>query len=66
MTTVQEIEKSVTFLQEPDLRKFRSWFETFDSNAWDKQFEQDAKNGKLDLIANEALSDFANGRCSAL
>ncbi len=66
MTTVQEIEKSVTFLPEPDLSKFRSWFEKFDANAWDKQFEQDAKSGKLDHLADEALRDFADGRCSAL
>ena len=66
MTTVQEIEKLITILPKPDLSKFRSWFEKFDANAWDNQFEQDAKNGKLDHLADEALRDFENGRCSAL
>jgi hypothetical protein len=66
MTTVQEIEKSITFLPKPDLSKFRSWFEKFDANAWDNQFEQDAKSGKLDHLADEALRDLADGRCSTL
>ena len=66
MTTVQEIETSVAHLAEPDLGLFRSWFEEFDAKAWDKQFEQDAKSGKLDSMAAEALRDSAAGRCTAL
>jgi hypothetical protein len=66
MTTVQEIERSVAFLPEPELGKFRSWFEEFDSNAWDKQFEQDANSGKLDCLADQALRDLADARCTAL
>lgn len=66
MTTVQEIEESVAHLPEPDLGKFRSWFEEFDANAWDKQFERDAQGGKLDALADEALRDLSAGRCTAL
>ena len=66
MTTLQEIEKSISHLPRPDLSKFRSWFEKFDAQEWDKQFEQDAKSGSLDNLANEALQDFNNGRCTAL
>ncbi len=32
----------------------------------DKQFEQDARSGKLDSMAAEALRDSAAGRCTAL
>ena len=66
MITVQEIEKSVAFLPEPELGKFRSWFEEFDAKTWDKQFDQDVKSGKLDNLADQALRDLANGRCSTL
>ena len=66
MTTVQEIEESVAHLPEPDLGKFRSWFEVFDAKAWDKQFERDAQSGKLDALADEALRDLSAGRCTAL
>jgi len=53
MTTVQEIEKAVQGLPENELRSFRTWFDEYDSNAWDKQFEQDAQNGKLDFLTDE-------------
>ena len=66
MTTVQEIEASVAHLPEPDLGKFRSWFEQFDAKAWDKQFERDVQSEKLNALADEALQDLADGRCTAL
>jgi hypothetical protein len=66
VTALQEIEESVAHLAEPDLGKFRSWFEEFDGKVWDKQFEGDVKSGKLDSLADEALRDAATGRCTAL
>lgn len=66
MTTVQEIEKAVEHLPSPDLNKFRSWFDNFDANTWDKQFEEDAASGKLDRLADQALDDLDNGRCTDL
>lgn len=66
MTTIQEIEKAVTHLPPLDLNKFRSWFDEFDSNAWDKQFEEDVRSGKLNRLADQALNDLAKGRCSEL
>jgi hypothetical protein len=55
MTTVQEIEIAVQGLPEKELNSFRTWFDECDSNASDKQFEQDAQSGKLDLLAGEAV-----------
>ena len=57
MTTVQEIKKAVAHLPRPDLDKFRTWFNTFDADAWDKQFEEDVQGGKLDSLADQALDD---------
>jgi hypothetical protein len=66
MTTVQEIEHAVSHLPLPDLNKFRNWFDTFDSDAWDKQIEGDVHSGKLDKLASQALEDLANKRCVEL
>lgn len=66
MKTVQETEKAVEHLSEPDLNKFRSWFAKFDANTWDKQFEEDAESDKLDRLADQALDDLNNGRCTDL
>jgi hypothetical protein len=43
------------------LKEIRSWFEEFDASEWDKQFEKDVASGKLDDIANRAVSDFKKG-----
>jgi len=66
MTTAQEIEQAVAQLPEPELERFRSWFEEFDAGAWDRQFEKDAQSGKLDRLAEEALRDLQEGRCTEL
>ena len=66
MTTVQEIENAVAHLPDPDLGMFRAWFAEFDANAWDREFEGDARSGKLDRLADNALEDLSQGRCSEL
>jgi len=49
---IQEIEQAIRQLSPKDLARFRQWFEEFDAQNWDKQFEADAKSGKLDKIAD--------------
>jgi hypothetical protein len=66
MTTIKEIEEAVAKLPKPDLDEFRSWFEKFDAELWDKQFEEDVQSGKLDQLADQALKDFEEGRCTKL
>jgi hypothetical protein len=66
MSTVQEIEKAVRQLTAEDLAAFRSWFAEFDAGEWDRQFEEDVAAGKLDKLAEEALQDLREGRCTEL
>ena len=66
MSTVLELEKAVSGLASDQLAKFRAWFEKFDSATWDSQFEDDAKSGKLDKIAEQAIDDFKKGKCKEL
>jgi hypothetical protein len=66
MTTVLEIEEAVAQLPGPDLSKFRAWFNDFDAKAWDQEFEEDVQNGKLDRLAEQALEDRNQGRCTDL
>ena len=62
MSTVQEIEKAVSQLPADKLARFREWFDQFDAQAWDFQFEADAQSGRLDDVANQAISDFHEGK----
>ena len=61
MVTAQSVEQVVAQLSAEELAKFRRWFAEFDSDAWDKQLEQDVASGKLDVMAAEALADYRAG-----
>jgi hypothetical protein len=56
MTTTEDIEKAVEQLAPGELARFRTWFETFDARQFDGAIERDARSGKLDVHAEEALA----------
>jgi hypothetical protein len=62
MSRVEEIEKAVAELPEDELTRFRAWFEEFEAARFDERIERDAKAGKLDQLAEQALADFHAGR----
>jgi len=66
MTTLEEIENAVTQLPADQLAKFRTWFEEFDAARFDRRIERDAKAGRLDKLAEQALADFRAGRARDL
>ena len=66
MGTVPEIEAAVRKLSQSDLSNFRKWFQEFDAEAWDRQLEQDVSAGRLDALAEEAIKDLREGRCTEL
>jgi hypothetical protein len=66
MSTVQEIKDAVQQLPPDELAAFRAWFAEFDAVAWDRQFEADVAAGRLEKLADEALTDLHEGRCTDL
>lgn len=66
MTKIKDIESAIEKLSKSDLSEFRAWFEEFDAKVWDMQFEEDASSGKLDKVAEQALSDYKDGNCSKI
>jgi hypothetical protein len=66
MRTIQEIEEAVGRLSPEDLAAFRAWFAEFDATVWDRQFAEDVAAGRLDQLADEALQDLREGRCTSL
>lgn len=64
--TIQEIEQAIAELSPKELARFREWFEEFDAQAWDEQFERDAKSGKLDKLADKAIKDYRAGNAKEL
>jgi hypothetical protein len=59
--TVEDIEKPIADLPPKQLAEFRAWFEAFDAERFDQSVERDAKAGKLDRSAEQALDDLRKG-----
>jgi hypothetical protein len=63
---VEKIEHEVATLSSDELASFRAWYAVFDSEAWDRQIEQDAVSGRLDALASQALEAHSTGKTKAL
>lgn len=66
MSKVQSIEKEVKSLSLKELAEFRDWFQEYDAKAWDTQIAQDARAGKFDRLAEEALEQHGRGESKPL
>jgi hypothetical protein len=42
--------------------RFRRWFLEFDTQLWDRQIEEDLRKGRLDKLAEEALTAHRSGK----
>ncbi|MBF0487638.1 MAG: hypothetical protein HQK98_05695 [Nitrospirae bacterium] len=62
METLNDIEKAITALTTGELARLRDWFDEFDAKGWDRQFEEDAKSGRLKQVSDMAVSEFKQGR----
>ena len=62
MAKVNKLANEVQQLNRDELAEFRDWFRKYDSDAWDKEMEQDVLAGKLDKLANEAIAEHKAGR----
>lgn len=66
MTKLEQIEKSVAELSPEEMKAFAAWFEALQADMWDRQMEADAKAGRLDRLAEQALADHRAGRTRPL
>ena len=66
MSKVENIEHEVKALTPAELAAFRKWFLEFDAQLWDRQIEEDVRQGKLDKLAEEALAAHRAGKSKEL
>jgi len=64
--SITEIEQAIFQLPPQDFKQLREWFEELEAQKWDEQIERDAKSGKLDKIAEQALKDYRTGKAREL
>ena len=66
MTKIEQLEGEIKSLNRSELFALRDWFQSFLADEWDKQIEADAKAGKLDHLARQALAEHKAGRTKAI
>jgi hypothetical protein len=66
MSKLENLEKQIQSLSAEELAEFRAWFVEFDWAMWDRQFERDVADGRLDSLAEKALRDHAKGKTTPL
>ena len=59
--TIEDLEQAVAKLPPDDFARFRAWFEEFDAARFDQKIERDAKAGKFDRLAEQAIDDLRKG-----
>jgi len=62
MSTVEQIEAAIQQLPREDFFRLHEWVKDRFEDEWDKQFEEDAKAGRLDRVAREALAEYRAGK----
>jgi hypothetical protein len=66
MTTVADIEHAIEQLSPEELKTLRAWFAERDAIEWDRQFEADVEAERLDALAEEAIREEQQARCTEL
>lgn len=66
MTRIEDIESRIRELSADELSHLRRWFLEFDADAWERQIQEDVRDGKLDSLGDEALATHKNGRSTVL
>ena len=62
MSTVQEIERAIEELPREEKFIIADWISTKLSDEWDSEIEEDICAGRLDFLAQEAISELRAGQ----
>jgi hypothetical protein len=66
MTKVEAVEQQIQELTSEELEAFRTWFAEYGAEVWDRQIEADARSGRLDELAEQALAAHRRGESREL
>lgn len=57
MNVLEDIEKEIESLPREDFLRLRDWVQRRFEDEWDREFAEDAASGRLDALAESALSE---------
>ncbi len=61
MRTIEEAIEFIESLPKEDFYKLRDWMLERDWEKWDREIEEDSKNGKLNFLIKQALDEKRQG-----
>ena len=65
MSTVQDIEAAIQQLPREDIFRIHDVIQHRFDDEWDRQFEEDAQSGRLDHLAEAAITAHRSGKSTS-
>lgn len=62
--SLTEIKQAISALTLRERCELNAWLQSWPSDEWDRQMEEDARSGKLDALAREARESLRRGDCT--
>ncbi|MCQ8103790.1 hypothetical protein NP590_06705 [Methylomonas sp. SURF-2] len=66
LNEVELLEQRIAALDNAAFAKLRDWFVEFEQRRWDQKIETDESEGKLDVLINNALTEYQSGKAREL
>jgi len=66
VSTLVEIEAAIAKLSAADFRELLRRLNDRDADEWDRQIDEDAKAGRLDVLWQQAKQEIAEGKAISL
>ena len=61
MNLLEQIQAKIYELTREERTRLREWFDEFDGDSWDKDFDENVKEKKLDDETSKAKKNFSDG-----
>ena len=62
MNLLEQIQAKIYELTREERTRLREWFDEFDGDSWDKDFDENVKEKKLDDETSKAKKNYSDGK----
>lgn len=66
MNLLEQIQSKIYELTKEERIRLREWFDEFDGDSWDKDFDENVKEKKLEGEASKAKKNFSDNKFTDL
>lgn len=66
MNLLEQIQSKIYELSKEERARLREWFDEFEGDSWDKEFDENVKEKKLNGETSKAKQNFSDGKFKEL